>query len=301
MFHNPLKLIPILGVRGILNCVPDKIYLKWLYKAQTGLSLNLKDPQTYNEKLQWYKVYYHDPLMTVCADKYAVRQYVTDCGLSHILTTLYGVYESVEDVDFDCLPDECFIKCSFNSNGNYHWKSGDNKNLIIRKYKKMMSKNRCYYGGREWCYKHIVPRLVFEEYIKAESSEGFVDFNIFCFYGKPKLIMYNIEMCNPDGSHGKGRRAVFDPDFNRLDIKTNLESINDKNIVKPVNFHEMLAYAEILSKPFPHVRIDFFYIDGDIRFGEMTFYSGSGFGKYEPREFQYTMGSWFPLPKTKLN
>lgn len=278
--------------------ISDEVMIPLLYWITVGEKLNLKDPKTFNEKLQWYKLYYRDELVTLCSDKFLVRDYVNDQGLSHILTPLYGVYNDANEINFDEIPNECFLKCTHNSNGNILWNK--DKAMDIKKIKRNLNKmlsNNAYYSSREWSYKNIKPRIICEELLKANSHHGLVDFNFFCFNGKPRLVMYNTGLSNEKGEHAIGKRAVFDEDFNPLDISTSMEPLPPESISKPKNFDEMLKYATILSKPFPFVRVDFFYMDGEIRFGELTFYSGGGYGKYEPKEWQYILGDYMVLPE----
>lgn len=277
--------------------LPDKLDIKLKYYLKTGRKLDLNNPKTYNEKIQWYKLNYRVPLMTQCADKVRVRQYVESCGLSKILTEQYGIYESPYEIDFDNLPNECFIKCNHNSAGNYHWKRENNPNIedIKRKFSRMLSINQ-FALSREWAYKNIRPLIICEEFLRASSSEEFIDFNFFCFNGEPELVMYNLELCAENGDHADGKRAVFNKDFKPVDMTTSVEVLPYDSIKKPPNYDEMLEYARVLSKPFPHVRVDFFLVDGVIHFGELTFYSGSGYGEFYPECWQDIMGDWFVLP-----
>lgn len=297
------KLIPDKEVRHSLSRVltkhiSDELMLKILYRITLGEKLNFSIPTTFNEKLQWYKLYYRDDLMTLCSDKYLVRNYVEKKGLSHILTPLYGVYNNADEINFDELPNECFIKCNHNSNGNILWRKDKQMNVykIRKKLNKMLS-NNAFYSSREWSYKNIKPRIICEELLKTKDPNGLVDFNFFCFNGQPKLVMYNIGLSNDAGEHAIGHRAVFDENFNPLDIKTSMKPLDVEKIKKPKNYEEMLNYAKILSEPFPFVRVDFFYVDGVIRFGELTFYSAGGYGKFEPQKWQYILGEMLELPQ----
>lgn len=285
----------------ISKCVPDKFYIKAVHRLYTRKKLNLKAPKTFNDKIQWYKLYYRVPLLTRCADKVKVYDYVKECGLEHILTKRYGVYNSPGEIDFSDLPEDCFLKCNHNSAGNYHWKKRENANTekIRKKFKKMLAVNH-FALSREWAYKNIDPKIICEEYLNVSAPEKFVDYNFFCFNGEPKLVLYNLGLCAENGDHADGQRAVLDTNFNPVDMITGLEPLQSDKIVKPDNFEEMLEYARILSKPFPQVRVDFFHVDGKIHFGELTFYSGSGFGTFEPYKWQEQMGDWFVLPEKTI-
>lgn len=266
---------------------------------KTRKRIDLEHPSTYNEKIQWYKLNYRVPLLTQCADKVHVREYVKSYGLEHILTKQFAIYEKAQDIDFTSLPDECFIKCNHNSAGNYHYKRSDNpdESAIKKRFARMLSINQ-YSLSREWAYKNIQPLIICEEYLKPSAPEKFVDFNFFCFNGQPKLVMYNLGLCAENGDHADGKRAIFDEYFQPVDMTTNVEVLPYSQVSKPEQFEQMLEYAKILSKPFPHVRVDFFLVDNEIHFGELTFYSGGGFGKFYPEKWQKIMGDWFILPET---
>lgn len=286
--------------RILTQNISEEKVIKFLYYISMGEKLNLKNPQKFNEKIQWYKLNYREKLMVQCSDKYLVRHYVKDVGLEHILTPLYAVFEEASLIEFKNLPDEFYMKCTHNSNGNFLYKKKLNPNEfeVKKKFSRMM-KNNAYFSSREWAYKDIKPRIICEEYLKPNEGSSLVDFNFFCFNGEPKLIMYNLGLSNDKGEHTVGKRAVLDQDFNVLDVETSMDRLDINLINKPNNFDEMLEYAKILSKPFPFVRVDFFYINNQIRFGELTFYSAGGYGKYSPDKWQYKLGEWFELPNVE--
>ena len=283
----------------IASIVPDRLYIKARFRLMVGYPLDLKNPTTFNEKIQWYKLYYRNPLMTYCADKYLAKEYVKKCGLNHLVTPVIDSWNKPEEIDFDQLPDECFIKCNHNSNGAIHWRRdmiGD-KNRIIEKLNKLLKKNG-YPANREWCYKNIKPIVFAEEMIESHDGEPLIDWNVFCFNGKPQLVLYNVGLVDKSGEHSEtAYRAAYDTQFKYLDIDTALERIPEENIEKPVFWEKMLEYASILSKPFPEVRVDFFSTDNTLRFGELTFYSSGGYSEWKPEKWGIQMGEWFVLPK----
>lgn len=281
--------------------IPDKPMLKFLYYISTGKKVDLENPKTLNEKIQWYKLNYRDPLMTRCADKYAVRSYVEECGLGFLLSQMIGAYNNADEIPFESLPEKCYIKCNHNSDGNFLWDSKRENDIpAIRKHLNKMLKNNAFYSSREWCYKNIQPRIIVEELLENRvSDEGLIDINIFCFNGEPKMVLYNRGLVDSTGGHAVGSRAVFDAEFNELQIETAMKSLPFGSVKKPAQFEDMIAYAKILSKPFPFVRVDFFYTVDKVYFGELTFYTAGGYGKYAPDEWNYTMGDWFVLPEKK--
>lgn len=296
------KLIKSRAVRlAILNClsfVPDKPMLQLQYRIKTGRKLNLKNPRRYTEKLQWYKLYYKDPRMVQCVDKYDVREYVESKGLGHILNTCYGVFDRVEDIDFDLLPEQFVLKDTLGSGGNSVILVKSKKNMDLAAVKAQLRKwvnenHRIRSGGREWPYysgkKH---RILIEKYL-AKPDGDLPDYKFFCFNGRVEYIYF---MRNYTENHANGELGFFDRNFQlvpayRTDFHPILEQPN-----KPEQFGKMLQIAETLSSDFPHVRVDFFNLHGEIVFGELTYTMASGYMLFEPDEFDYTLGNCFELP-----
>lgn len=281
-----------------LDFIPDKTMIKMQYFIKTGRRLNLKNPQRYTEKLQWYKLYYRDPLMQQCADKYDVREYVRSKGLGYILNECYGVYERVEDIDFDSLPDQFVLKDTLGGGGNSIIICKDKATFDFENAKKQMQKwlsidSNKKNEGREWVYQGRKHRIIIEKYIESNPSEGgLVDYKFFCFNGEPKYL-YVIADRILGQIAGIG---IFNVNFELLSVIRTDERPLERNIEKPKKFDEMIDIVKIISKDFPHVRVDLYNQDGNIIFGENTFFDGSGYHKYEPDEFDYELGSYFKLP-----
>jgi hypothetical protein len=287
-----------LRILRTLDFIPDKTMIKMQYFIKTGRRLNLKNPQRYTEKLQWYKLYYRDPLMQQCADKYDVREYVRSKGLGYILNECYGVYERVEDIDFDSLPDQFVLKDTLGGGGNSIIICKDKATFDFENAKKQMQKwlsidSNKKNEGREWVYQGRKHRIIIEKYIESNPSEGgLVDYKFFCFNGEPKYL-YVIADRILGQIAGIG---IFNVNFELLSVIRTDERPLERNIEKPKNFDEMIDIVKIISKDFPHVRVDLYNQDGNIIFGENTFFDGSGYHKYEPDEFDYELGSYFKLP-----
>ena len=271
--------------------IPDNIYLKLRYKYYTGKKLNLKNPQTFNEKLQWLKLYDRNPLYTKLVDKYEVRKYIAETIGKEYLIPLIGVYNNVEEIDWESLPNQFVLKCTHGSGANII--CSDKSKLDIedakKKLKKWMKKN-WYWFGREWAYKNVRPRIVCEKYMVDESGTELKDYKIFCFNGEPKLIQVDY---NRFSGH---KRNLYDINWNYLPVSIKYPSYPNIIITKPKKLKEMLELARLLSKDYPHVRVDFYYVNNKIYFGEMTFYHGSGFEKFIPKEFEFKMGNLLKLP-----
>ena len=278
----------------MLDFLPDKCMIKLQYKISTGRKLNLKEPKRFTEKIQWYKLNYRNPLMIQCSDKYSVREYVSLKGLDECLVPLYGVYETAEEINFDELPSSFVIKTTNGSHTNIICKS--KRDLDISNARTTLNEwVNAWNGklGREWAYHKIKPRIICEKYLTNESSNYLTDYKFFCFNGEP-FYLYVITERFSDGGEKLG---IFDLKFNQLPYaRVDIAKLTEK-VERPSNFDEMIQIAKILSKDFPHVRVDLYNIDGKIYFGELTFYNGSGYKGYVPDVFDFTIGNIFVLPK----
>lgn len=281
----------------------DEDFAKWYYKQNTGKELNLDNPKTFDEKLWWLKLNNRDPLLTTCSDKYLVRAYVEKCGLGHILNELYGVYDNADQIDYNILPNRFFLKCNHVSDGNILC---SNKSIFDReKAKKKLNnalKSNYYFQSREWNYKNIKPRIICERVLESpnNSNTGLLDYRFLCFDGVAKCLFIDIDTCKEDGSHrSDARRNVYDMDFRLLDVIVSRTRFPVELAPKPANFDEMRSYAEILSRPFPHSRVDLYNINGRIYFGEITFYHAGACNKIYPEEWELIMGDWINLSQMK--
>lgn len=281
----------------LLDFVPDKTMIKLQYRIKTGRKLNLKNPKRYTEKLQWYKLYYRDPLITRCSDKYQVRQYVKEKGFESILNTLYGVYENPEDIEWRDLPDSFVIKHTNGSGNNLFIK---NKMEVDANYVMGVidswSKKRSSKGGREWGYYNVPSRIIIEKMLERDENNDIPDYKFFCFNGKAKYLYVMIDYVD---DHSKGKCSFFTPEFEQLPYRRSEYMAIDSEIPKPACFEEMVRIAEVLSKAFPHVRVDLYNMKGKIVFGELTFYPASGYTVFEPDEFDLILGDSFELSENK--
>ena len=271
------------------SLLPDRVYLRKLYKQRLGKELNLKNPQTFTEKINWLKLYDRRPEYTMMVDKYAVRDYVERIVGGGYLVPLLGVWSSVDEVPFDELPDQFVLKCN-HDNGVIICK--DKRDFDIEATKKTLTfhMNRDYYRkGREWPYKDVKRKIIAEKYMSDGSDSPLVDYKFFCFDGVVKACYVAT-----DRPHDT-RFDFFDRNFKHLPI-INDHPNSSKIIRKPSNFDEMVHVAEKLARGIPHVRIDLYNINGKIYFGEMTFYHMGGFHPLEPVEWEKVFGAWIRLP-----
>lgn len=294
---NYKRLIPSQKIRlkilKLGDFLPDKIMLKLQYRIATGRKLKLKQPERFTEKLQLYKLYHRDPLMTQCADKYSVREYIAAKGYKDILVPLYGVYGQAEDIDFEVLPKKFVLKTTNGSHTNILCE--DKSKLDIKSTKKMLNQwLNAWSGkvGREWSYHNIKPRIICEKYLDKDENSDLIDYKIFCFNGEPFCLYVIVERFHPDGI----KLGIYDTKFKKIPyIRSDIRGLKSE-AVKPKNFEKMVEIARELSKDFPHVRVDFYNIDGEIFFGELTFYDGSGYQGYVPDEFDFVLGKKFKFP-----
>lgn len=282
----------------MLYFIPDKQMLKFQYRIKTGRKLNLKNPKRYTEKLQWYKLYYRDPLMVKCVDKYDVREYIKECGLGKILNNCYGIFDKPEEIDFNSLPNQFVMKDTLGGGGTSLIIVEDKKQLDVDMAMRQMQawvNTSCHIknAGREWPYysgkKH---RILVEKYIASDVERGgLIDYKFLCFNGKAELLYVLADRVIGQGA-GCG---FFDLEFNQLPYSESDELPLNRYIEKPLNFTELVDIAEKISKPFPCARVDMYDEKGKILFGEITYFDSSGYMIFEPDELDYRLGDKFHL------
>lgn len=284
----------ILAQHGFFKNMSDEQFLKMQFKNVFGYEMNLDEPKTYSEKLQWLKLYDRRPEYTMMVDKYAVKEYVASkIGEDHIIKTL-GVWEQFDEIDFDTLPKQFVLKCTHDSGGLVICtdKAKFNQAAAKKKIEKSLA-NDYYMQNREWPYKNVHRRIIAEEYMVDESGYELKDYKIFAFNGKAKAMFIASDRTNPKE---ETKFDFFDMDFNHLPF-TNGHPNATHEIKCPSTFEEMKKYAEILSQGLPEARIDFYDINGKVYFGEITFFHWSGFERFVPSEWDEIFGSWISLPK----
>lgn len=275
--------------------LPDIIYLKMRYRYHTGKKLNLKEPRTFNEKLQWLKLYDRKPEYSIYVDKYAVRSFIAETIGEEYLIPLIGVYNCVEDIDWDSLPKKFVLKCTHGSGANIICTDKDKFDIekAKKKLKKWMNKN-WYWYGREWPYKDVVPRIIIicEQYLTDSGDvpdDYKVDYKVLCFNGKAKLIEVHIDR------YGDHRQDFYDTNWNKTKISQDPPK-SDLVYSKPDKLEEMIILSEKLAAEMIHVRIDWYIIKDKLYFGEITFFDGSGFVPFEDYNDDLLLGSWIKLP-----
>lgn len=268
----------------------DKLYLKLLFRHRVGYSLNLDNPRSYNEKLQWLKLNDLHLEYTQMVDKVEAKKYVASkIGEKYIIPTI-SVYDNVEEIDFDALPKQFVLKCTHDSGGIVVCK--DKALLDVEKAKRKLKKGwgKNYYKyNREYPYRDVKPRIIAEQYMEDESGYELKDYKFFCFSGEPQLLFVATD--RPLDT----KFDFFDLNWNHLPF-TNGHPNNPNPIAKPKNFEEMKDVARKLSQGLPHVRVDLYNVNGKIYFGELTFFHWSGMTPFVPQEWDYKLGELIKLP-----
>ena len=279
---------------SILKFIPNKEYLEIAYYLNTGRKLNLNNPIYYTEKLQWLKLNYNNPNLSYLVDKYAVKDFVSSIiGQQYIIPTI-GVYDRFEDINFDELPKQFVIKCTHDSGGIVICKDKNHLDYLNAKQKIEKCLRRDYYfAGREMAYKNVPHKILIENYLEDDITKELRDYKFFCFDGKVKLMFVASDR---QKENEDTKFDFFDMNFNHLNI-TNGHPNSKCHIEKPTKFMEMVKLAEQLSIGFPHVRCDFYEVNGKVYFGEMTFFHHSGFVLFEPEKWEKQMGSYINLRK----
>lgn len=293
LIRNPSKVVYLLDKLHLGWLIPDKIYLQMKYKASFGKKMDLNNPITFNEKLNWLKLYDHKPEYSALVDKYEVKRIVAEkIGEEFIITTL-GVWEKFECIDFDKLPNQFVLKCTHDSGGIVICRNKNEFDIDAAKKKinKCLKKNY-YWQGREWPYKDIPRKIIAEKYMTDYSAVELKDYKIFCFNGEPKIVL----VCTERFTDGGLRENFYDIKWNLLNIQRPKHPNTEYSVSKPESLEEMLSLAQTLSKNIPFVRVDFYDVHGKIYFGEMTFYPASGFEGFVPEEWDYKLGEWIKLP-----
>jgi len=279
-----------------LKFLPPRLYAHILYEYYTGKHLNLENPIEFNEKIQWYKVFYHPRILTQLVDKYAVREYVESKIGPQYLNDLYGTYDRPEDINYEELPDHFIVKATHASSYNLIVRDKENldKSKAARTFKKWLEKSQYYRTGQEWAYKDVQPRLIIEKLLKDDGGISLIDYKYYCFSGVAKFIEVHLDRAQDH------KRGFYDLDLKPLPFRyTKLEESITSDIETPCNLDEMKSLSEILAAKFPFVRVDFYSIDGKAVFGEMTFYPSDGRKDLIPDEYNKIIGDYIELPELK--
>lgn len=270
--------------------VPDRIYLEHRYKRLMGKKLNLNPPITFNEKLNWMKLYDRNPIYTRLADKYSAREYVKEKIGDEYLVPLLGVWDTVQDIKIDSLPNSFVLKCTHDS-GSYiicKDKASFNLDEAKKKLQKALKTNYFYYS-REWAYKNIKPRIIAEKYLEDLNDRETRDYKFFLFDGEPRFFYIAT-----DRGIGRTKFDFYDMNFEHLNVRQHYPNAS-KELHAPKNFNKMVELARVLASGLRHVRVDFYEVNGKIYFSEFTFYNNGGITAFEPDDWDYRFGEWMKI------
>ena len=281
------------STQGKYTDMSDEEFLRRKFYAKMGRKPDLDHPKTYNEKLTWMKLYYRNPQFPILADKYRVRQFVGEKIGEEYVIPMYGVWDSFDEIDFDALPDRFVLKCTHDSGGLSicRDKSGFDRKAAEAKINRSLRRNY-FYVGREWQYKDIKPRIIAEQYLEDKKTGELRDYKYFCFDGVVKAMF----IATQRQSSKSTTFDFYDENFRHLDVRQghpNAAVIPEK----PAEFELMKTLAEKLSEGIPHVRVDFYEVNGKVYFGEMTFFHFDGSTPFDPPEWDLTFGNWLKLPE----
>lgn len=278
---------------GIYNNLSDVDFLKKTFKVRFGKELNLDNPLTFNEKLNWLKIYDRQPLYNKMVDKFEAKEIVKEkIGKEYIVPTI-GIYNSVDDIDFTNLPNKFAIKCTHDSGSVVICKNKNELNVEkTKRFLKKCCKHNLFFWAREWPYKDVKPRIIVEEYIES-LDENLVVYKVFCFHGKPYLI----QVIQND-KHKDETIDYFDTNWNLLNLKQDFPN-SSNHLKKPKALEEMLHLSSLFLIERPFIRVDWYIVNDKPIFSEFTFFSDAGFAFFSPSEWDLKLGEMMELPSVK--
>lgn len=289
---HPKQLIKPLVSNGLLNWLSDEEVAKLIYKSRFDKELDLENPQTFNEKLQWLKLYYRKPVFSQMVDKLKVREYIAERIGEEYLIPLLGVWNNADEIVFSKLPEKFVLKCNHDQGSVVICKDKSKLDFEgTRKYLNKRLKKNHYWPTREWPYKNIKPCIICEQYMSNnEAEDELSDYKVLCFGGKAKLIEVH------KARFTKRTQDFYDIKWNKLNITQPGIENSDIVLEKPSFLNEMINLSEKLSQGFPHLRVDWYYSSGKLLFSELTFYDGGGFDPFDGNTDEI-IGSWIELPQ----
>lgn len=290
-FHDPEIIINKFLNSKISHILTDEAFLKLRYKVNLKKRLDLKNPLTFNEKLQWLKIYDRKPEYVSMVDKYRVREIIKKIIGGEYLVPLLGVWDDFDQIDFERLPDTFVLKCNHDSGSTKICNKQEINISELKKYYNKKISDNLFWWGREWPYKNVQPKIIAEQFLDDEDLN---DYKFMCFNGKVKCSFICSERFSSKGLHV----TFFDRNWNPMPFERHYPK-SSRNFPKPINYEKMIELAELLSKNVPFLRVDFYNVRGKIYFGELTFFPGAGFEEFTPNIWDYTLGSWLELPVNK--
>lgn len=291
-FEFEHRLIEKLKYLHLLDFLPDKMFLKIMWRGNVHRALNLRNPKSFNEKLQYLKLYDRNPIYHIMVDKYEAKKYVAKKIEINTVVPTYGVWDRFDDIDFSQLPKQFVLKTTHDSGGVVICRNKDCFDLEKAKKKLNASLARNYYlNCREWCYKDVKPRILAEKYLEELGQAEIIDYKFYCFHGEPKFLYVSQGLEN----HNTARLDYMMLDWTKAPFYRNDYKHFEKLPPKPNKFEQMLDISRKLSMGIPFIRVDLYEIAGNIFWSELTFYPGSGFSLFEPKEWEDKIGEWLKI------
>lgn len=290
--HDPYYRLKTMIKLGFYDSLNDEEFLRKIFQKYQGYPLDLDNPKTFNEKMQWMKLHDRQPEYITMVDKHEAKHYLADRIDSKYIIPTLGVWNSFDDIDFDALPNQFVLKCTHDSGGivickdKSTFNKEEARNIINKSLKRDF-----YLIAREWPYKDVPRRIIAEEYIDELGSDDLLDYKIYCFHGEPKITV----VCSERFSETGTRMDYYDENWEFMNISVPHYEPSNKDFKKPPHYEEMIALSKQLSKEFPFLRVDFYDVNNRLYIGELTLYPGAGFIKIEPIEYDYKMGEWLHL------
>ena len=270
---------------------PNEVYLRLLFWLKVGYKLDFTNPKTYNEKLQWLKLYYHKPEFHKMVDKFEVKELVAKLIGPEFIIPTYGIWDSIRDIEWEALPNQFVLKTTHGGGGGGIVICKDRESFKYQEAKKVLRRSYCqdiYRNYREWPYKGLKKRIIAEKYIQEEGSPFLHDYKVMCFNGKAKLIEYH------EGRYtSQHTQDFYDTDWNLTSITQGSYGLNNTIVAeRPVLLEQMISLSEVLAKGLPHIRVDWYIVNNRLYFGELTFFDGSGLCPFDKYEDDLMLGSW---------
>lgn len=294
-FAKPEKRMIFFAKIGLYNRMDDKKFLEKQFKNVFGYRLNLESPQTFNEKIQWLKLYDRNDLYTNLVDKEKVKYYVEKkIGKEYLINTI-DVWKTFDQIDFSKLPQQFVLKCTHDSGGVVICKNKEK--FDFKKAEKKLNKAlkiNYFYQNREWPYKNVIPKIICEEYLEDENQADLIDYKFLCCNGVVKSLF----VCTERRSKKGLAVDFYDREWNHMPVQRHYRN-SEVKLKKPKNFSLMIELAEKLSENIPFVRVDFYEVNNKVYFGEMTFYPGSGFEEFSTLEQDKLFGDMIDLPERR--
>ncbi|MDO4811338.1 MAG: ATP-grasp fold amidoligase family protein [Eubacteriales bacterium] len=286
-----------LASKGFYAGLPESEYLKKLYQLKVGKELDLENPQRFTEKIQWLKLYDRNPVYTKMQDKYLVREIIEKKIGSQYMIPLLGVWDRVEDIDFDQLPEQFVLKCNHDCASAVICRDKASLDIKAAKAKLKQCLERVYgASGIEWAYRDIPRKIIAEKYMQNGDELTLTDHKFYCFDGEVKMVMLTSGTAHTD----ERRRVTLDPQFRRIPVCKKNDVNSPEPYEVPKCLDEMIALVEKIAEGIPFVRVDFYVIGGHPYFGEVAFYPDGGFIEFAPTEWEQKLGEWIQLPEKRM-